>query len=84
MTTREQINPVGYNSGAYNAKDAQGYERGSMGAGKPMVSRIYSVWKIENGIAYCRSTNGWGRILEETFPVDTLTSYTPVKTIGQP
>lgn len=69
------IVPVPYNNFAYNAADAKGFERGDMGKGKPKVARIYSVHRIENGIAYCTSRDAFGVIHHERFPVDTLKPY---------
>ncbi len=69
------IKPVPHDSFIYNAADAKGFERGDMGRNKPKVARIYSVYKIVDGIAYCQSRGAWGNIYNENFPVNTLEPY---------
>ena len=59
----------------YNACDRTWHERGDMGKGKLKVKRIYSVWKIENGIAFCQSCDVWGGVHEEEISVNTLEAY---------
>ena len=59
----------------YNAADKKGHERGDMGKGKPKVSRIYSVYRIEKGFALCQARDAWQQIHNERIPVDTLEPY---------
>lgn len=66
----------------YNACDAQGYERGDMGKNRPKVARIYSVYRIKNGVAFCESRDAWGGIHDECFPVNTLEAYKKEKHQG--
>lgn len=47
-----------------------------------MWRRIWSVWKIDNGQAYCQASNVTGRAMalgsyEVTMPVEYLKPYTP-------
>ena len=58
-----------------NAKEAQGHETGFLGKGKPCAAVFLSVWKVENGIAFCECCNAWGAILDETRPVVHLAAY---------
>lgn len=75
------IKVVAKDSFVYNAKDKKGFERGfndfAGGPGNPAgpVARIYSVYKIKNGLAHCQSCGGWGMISEETVKIDNLEPY---------
>ncbi len=73
MKTRPTLSAFGFI--AYNYADAPGHERGDMGKGKPKSARVYSVYRIEEGIALCQSRDAWGGLYDERLPISTLEPY---------
>jgi hypothetical protein len=58
----------------YDYQDADGYERGDMGKGKPKVKRIYKLDRIDRstGMTYVKSCDAWGSPISEVFPSHTI------------
>lgn len=61
----------------YNAIEKKEHASAFMGKGRPMARHIYSVWKIENGVAFCQCVNADGATINERVPVDNLEPYRP-------
>jgi hypothetical protein len=63
----------------YDLQDADGFERGYMGKGKPKTKRIYQFVRKEGNLTHVTSMNAWGRIFNESFLTKTLMPYTAKK-----
>lgn len=75
-----QIELVPKDSKIYNAADAPGHFRGKNMKGQRTQALIYSVYCIEDGMAYCQSWNAiTGQKYEELIPVAHLEAITPRK-----
>jgi hypothetical protein len=63
----------------YNYQDADGYERGDMGRGKPKAKRIYHLDRIDecNNLAHLTSYDIWGKVYNEVFPLHTVEPIPP-------
>lgn len=73
------IIPVKQDSLIYNAADHPHHLRGKDGKGKKTLARIYSVWRIDNKVAYCQSRDIVGKVWDEQFHMDTLVPYSKEK-----
>jgi hypothetical protein len=73
------IELVPYNSFIYNAADKDTNPRGSAVINNKIVKNkvclIYSVYKIENGIAFCQSKDAHGMIYKEQLPIKNLKPF---------
>jgi len=65
----------------YNAQDHPDHKRGrnDYGPKSGPVALLWSVWKIENGMAHCRASNAGTRVIcdcyDKIVPVETLIPY---------
>jgi hypothetical protein len=73
------IKVVERDSGIYNACDATGFYRGLNHKGQRTGARVYSVYGLDAGIAYCQSWDVWGNLHEEKHPINTLVVFGPKK-----
>ena len=71
----KQIIPVRQDPLIYNAADHPNHLRGMDNKGKRTIARIYSVHRIDSGVAYCQSCDYWGKIWNEVFNISTLVPY---------
>jgi hypothetical protein len=64
----------------YDYCDADGYERGDMGKGRPKTKRIYRLEHTDtkNQLAHVKGRDIWGAPYTVVLPMHTLTKLDPV------